>query len=176
MDNLEKFIVDNREAFNDADPNPLMWLDIEKKLDKRKKSRVIKLYRYAAVAASFILVLGMGMLIGLNLNQQSNTDLLAENEQYQEFQQAEMYFQKQVNVKMDLLKEYPAGQEVEDDLSQLDAVYNEMKAELLSSPNKDNSAIIQAMIENYQIRINMLEKILNNIQDKSQYHEENISL
>jgi hypothetical protein len=176
MDNLEKFIVDNREAFNDADPNPLMWLDIEKQLEKRKKSRVIKLYRYAAVAASFILVLGMGMLIGLNMNQNADLQSLAENDQYQEFQQAEMYFQKQVNVKMDLLKEYPAGKEVEDDLSQLDAVYNEMKAELLSSPNKDNSAIIQAMIENYQIRINMLEKILNNIQDKSQYHEENISL
>ena len=75
-----------------------------------------------------------------------------------------------------MLQEHPAKQEVSDDLSQLDAVYNELKTELLQSPNQDNSAIIQAMIENYQLRISLLEKILTNINEKSQYHEENISL
>jgi len=176
MDKLEKFITQNKESFNDSDPNPLIWFEVEKKLDSGKKAKVRRLYRIVAVAASFIIVLGFGMLIGANLNSSSDADLLAENEQYQEFQQAESYFQKQVNVKLDLIEEHPESQEVKDDLTQLDAVYNEMKAELLSSPNKDNSAIIQAMIENYQIRINMLEKILNNINDKTQYHEENISL
>lgn len=176
MDRLEKFIVKNREGFNDAEPNPLMWLNIEKNLDKGKKSKVKKLYRITAIAASIIVVLGIGMLIGLNMQQLSDTELLAQNEQYREFQQAERYFQKQVNVKLDLLQEYPAKQEVTEDLSQLDAVYNELKAELLNSPNQDNNAIIQAMIENYQLRINLLERILTNINEKSQYHEENISL
>jgi hypothetical protein len=176
MDRLEKFITENREDFNDAEPNPLMWLNIEKKLDSGKKSKVKKLYRITAIAASIIIVLGVGMLIGLNMQQVSDSELLAQNEQYQEFQQAERYFQKQVNVKLDLLQEHPDKQEVKDDLSQLDAVYNELKAELLNSPNKDNSVIIQAMIENYQLRINLLERILTNINEKSQYHEENISL
>jgi RNA recognition motif-containing protein len=178
MDKLEKFVTENRAAFDDAQPNPLMWLDIEKKLEaqKNKRSRLITLYRPVAIAASFILVLGVGMLIGLNINKPSGQDLLAANPQYQEFQQAEKYFQKQVNVKLDMLKDYPGAPEVTEDLSQLDVVYNEMKAELLNSPNKDNSAIIQAMIENYQIRINMLEKILQKINNKASYHEDNISL
>lgn len=176
MDRLEKFITENREEFNDADPNPLMWLNIEQKLDRRKKGKVKKVYRITAIAASIIVLLGVGMLIGLNLQHLSDADMLAQNDQYMEFQQAERYFQKQVNVKLDLLQEHPAKQEVRDDLSQLDAVYNELKAELLNSPNKDNHAIIQAMIENYQLRINLLERILTNINEKSQYHEENISL
>ena len=176
MDKLEKFISENREAFNDAEPNPLLWLGIEKQIQQKKSVKIRRMTRVLAIAASFIFVLGMGMLIGLNLNKSSEQDLLVNNEQYMEFQEAENYFQKQVNVKLTQLQEHPEGEEVQDDLAQLDAVYNEMKAELLSSPNKDNSAIIKAMIDNYQIRINMLEKILTNINNNSKSHEENISL
>ena len=73
---------------------------------------------------------------------------------------------------MDQLKEKNVEQDVQDDLTQLDAVYNEMKAELLNSPTKDNSAIIQAMIDNYRIRIDMLEKILNNVNNKNKENED----
>lgn len=178
MDKLEKFVRENKEAFDHADPNPLMWLEIEKKLEKGKgkRSKIRSLYRPMAIAASFILILGLGMLIGLNINQPDKQDLLAENQRYQEFQKAEKYFQKQVNVKLDMLKGYSGANEITEDLSQLDAVYNEMKAELLNSPNRDNNAIISAMIENYQIRINMLENILEKIDNKSSYHENNINL
>jgi hypothetical protein len=175
-DNLEKFILENREAFDDQEPNPLLWLEIEKKLPAKKIVPVRKITRIFAVAASIIVILGVGMLIGLNLDQGNANNLPVANEQYAEFQEAEQYFQKQVNVKMGELKQHSVDEDVEKDLTQLDAVYNEMKAELLNSTNKDNNAIIEAMIENYRIRIEMLEKILNNVKDKNETHEENISI
>lgn len=171
-DNLEKYIIENREAFNDADPNPLMWLEIEKKLEKKGKVKIRKMTRVFAIAASFIIILGAGVLIGLNITNNNSSTFPADNPQYVEFQEAENYFQKQVSVKMDQLKEKNVEQDVQDDLTQLDAVYNEMKAELLNSPTKDNSAIIQAMIDNYRIRIDMLEKILNNVNDKNKENED----
>ena len=174
-DRLEKFMTENREAFNDAEPNPLLWLRVEEDLQKRKKTRTIKMQRVLAYAASVIIVLGFGMVIGLNLDK-GGSKTLPMGEQYAEFQEAEHYFQKQINVKQNALKEHQVDSDVQDDLSQLDAVYNEMKAELLSSNNKDNSAIIEAMINNYRIRLEILERILDNVNTKSQYHEENISL
>jgi hypothetical protein len=176
-DNLERYIIDNRERFNDAEPNPLLWLEIEKKLPAtRKKSRVVKMKRVLAIAASFIVILATGMIIGANLNNNSSVNSMTD-EQIAEFQEAEHFFQKQVNVKMNELKEYKLEEDVENDLNQLDAVYSEMKAELMTSSNKDNSAIIKAMIDNYRIRIEMLEKILNNVNHKSNsYEEENISI
>lgn len=175
-DNLERFIIDNKDGFNDAEPNPLLWLNIEKKLPAHKKDRIIKLRRVLAIAASFVIILATGMIIGVNLNNGTSRNI-DNNDQLAEFQEAEHYFQKQVNVKMDQLKEYPLDPEVKSDLNQLDEVYLEMKAELMSSPNAENPAIIRAMINNYRIRIDMLEKILNNVNQKSNSHEEdNISI
>ena len=104
-DNLEKYIIENREAFNDAEPNPLMWLEIEKKLEKKAKVKIRKMTRVFAIAASFIIILGAGVLIGLNITNNNSNTFPMDNPQYVEFQEAENYFQKQVNVKLDELKE-----------------------------------------------------------------------
>ena len=176
-DKLERFVTENRAGFDDAEPNPLLWLQLEKKLENRKQPvRLRRMMRITAVAASFVIVLAAGMLIGLNLQDQTPEEMLSENPQFIELQEAEHYFQKQVDYKMTLINDPVVQQDVKQDLSQLDAVYNEMKSELLTSPNKDNGAIIQAMIENYRIRIDMLEKILEKIQKNSTNHETNLHI
>ena len=176
-DKLERFISDNRSAFDDAEPNPLMWLDIDKKLGStRQPIQIRRLVRVMAVAASFVIVLAAGMLIGLNLNQDAPDDWLTDNPEYTELKEAEHYFQKQVDYRMNQIADPVVQEDVKQDLNQLDVVYNEMKSELLSSPNKDNSAIIQAMIDNYRIRIDMLETILEKINQKPENHENNLQI
>jgi len=175
-DNLERYIIENRESFNDAEPNPFLWLEIEKKIPTKEPAKIISFVKYFAVAASVVILLGLGVLIGLNVNSNDDNSLLASNEIYREYQEAEHYFQKEVSNKMNQLQGHEMEEDVQDDLNQLDAVYNEMKVELMNSTQKDNSVIINAMIDNYRIKIDMLEKILLNLNDKKTQNETNLSI
>ncbi len=166
-DRLEEFIKNHRDEFDQDSPPPMVWMNIEKSLDNEKKkgavvremstSTVIKIMQ---IAAMFVVVMGVGLLIGLQINN-GNTNALA-SPQLQEFVEAEKHYSSEIDKMWQVVNasNLDDKQTIQEDLNALDAVYNELKNELLSNPKADTDYVVNAMINNYRAKIDILETVL----------------
>ncbi len=166
-ENIEDFISQNRSEFDQDVPPPMVWMNIEKHLDKEEKSRAIVheiktpgIMRIMQVAAMFVVVMGVGLLIGLQLNNGSGNAY--SSPQLQEFVEAEKHYSKEINKMWTVVNASGVEEKesIQQDLNALDAVYNELKNELISNPKADTDYIVNAMIDNYRTKIDILETVL----------------
>ena len=65
-DRLEQFIQENRKQFDAAVPNSAIWSKIAEQLPE-EEAKVFSIRRIVSIAASAVLLLGMGVLIGLQV-------------------------------------------------------------------------------------------------------------
>lgn len=177
QDNFEKFVNNNREEFDMAEPNFKIWENIEQQLNEQstKKSsplRIVKserktvrmrIMRYASVAAVGLLLLTVGGFIGSYLT--TNNSPMAANEislsdVSDEYAEVETFYAQQVNMKIEELKQYNYDESILKDIAELDAAFQELKQELGNAPDMTDEEIIHAMIENYQMKIDILERVL----------------
>jgi len=60
MDGLEKFIVENKEKFNDHIPSPEVWENVERELHKEQSKKFsIRKFMTAVVAAIALVLVGV---------------------------------------------------------------------------------------------------------------------
>ena len=168
-DNLEKYISDHRNEFDQDSPPPMVWMNIERHLgdhqsrNDNKKSEMSSstIMRIMQIAAMFIVVMGVGLLIGLQINNGNNDSY--GSPQLQEFVEAEKHYSKEIDKMWQVVSasNVEDKENIENDLNALDAVYNELKTELISNPKADTDYVVNAMISNYRAKIDILEKVLN---------------
>ncbi|MFK8101714.1 MAG: hypothetical protein AB8G15_04295 [Saprospiraceae bacterium] len=169
-DNLEDFITENRAAFDEATPNLKVWADIDKRIDQPQSSRSIfpVLRKLAAVFA----LLGIGALIGISmLNQKqlgSDNNLAALGNEYQEI---EAFYQVQISQKVAQLANFQYDQSIKEDLVQLDEFLEELKVALQEAPKEKEEEIINAMINNYKTRVELLERVLEHLKSNDTYNQ-----
>ena len=170
-DRLEDFVRDNRKDFDIFEARPELWEGIEKKVVHKKVIRW-RLYisRAAAVAAIFIAsFLVQHYFFGGRTNPKgavSNVDI-----NIPELKEAEVYYTGMINEKMQevkpLLKEYPSMQkELDTDFYELDSVYYSLKNDL--KDNVANHEVIEAMIQNYRMKISILEDMLRFLEQQNE--------
>ena len=168
IDNIEEYVRQNREDFDDREPSPLVWSRIQNELDKKKAETIlIRIPRWSAVAAFIAIVLAVGIAIGYYaapspVFDQNIAAQLGDAEE-KRFSEVSTYYGRQVNQKIDEIKDIDSDSEVLNDIEQLDGIFNELKAELAASQGDDAQRIIDAMIINYQTKIEILEKVLNRL-------------
>ena len=164
-DKFEEFVRNNSGEFDFYEPSEQLWQGIENRI-KPKKTLNWRLYLYRAAAV--ILIFGASFLAQrLWNNRTDNTDeaTMAEiDAAIPELREAEMYYSGMINAKMEevkpMLKNYPTLEtELESDLSDLDSVYMGLKKDL--KDNVANHEVLEAMIENYRLRISILEDMLD---------------
>ncbi|NJM16055.1 MAG: hypothetical protein HC896_12395 [Bacteroidales bacterium] len=136
-DRLEQFIETNREAFDLYEPNPNLWLNIEKQIGPAQKP-TLKTGRllWRAAAAIAIISLSVATVEFLHNN---NIKLLSFGHQEMEIpelKEAEIYYQRELNNKMEeimpVLSSYPGlDKELEKDMSELDSMYQSLKKRAL---------------------------------------------
>ncbi len=196
-DNLERFVRDNREAFDDKEPPNNLWQKIELGLDKQqsqKESPFLQIHKDPSlnggarlgsrqigwpsldwrVAASIAVLLLAGAF--LYMNQQYGVthqpDVVAASPMYAKevVQYTRLIDDKRAELKQ-MTEDNPAlYQEFATDLDRLEKSYTSLKADLPQNPNQE--MLIQAMIQNLQLQINLLNEQLRVIQRiKQQTHE-----
>ena len=167
-DKLEEYISDHRSEFDQDSPPPMVWMNIEKHLDKsQSKATLISelkspgIMRIMQIAAMFVMVLGVGLLIGLQLND-GHSNVYAQP-RLQEFVEAENHYSKEIDKMWTVVKASGLEEQetIQEDLNALDAVYNELKNELISNPKANTDYVVNAMINNYRSKIDILETVLN---------------
>jgi len=185
---LEKFIGDHRNEFDDAVPSNKVWENIAGGFGKKneKKSILAPMYKWS-IAAALLITAGIIIFLMLNnkkitpesiagtskdtINNDINTDAPEYVPQVNEF--AKMVLLKQEELKA-LAPEQPAlYQKFSTDINQLDSSYKSLKTQLSTTPNRD--MLIEAMIQNLQLQLNVLNQQLNIInqikQSKKNNHE-----
>lgn len=153
-DRLEDFVRDHQQDFDSFEPSDSLWAGIEKKMDKKHKhSLKFYLSRAAAVAAIFVLSLMVQQYFW-----GSHGEVIIP-----ELQEAEVYYSSLIDMKLEqvkpMLSEHPGlEEELEHDLTELDSIYKNLKEDLRD--NIANQDVLEAMIENYRLRISILEEMV----------------
>jgi hypothetical protein len=169
-DRFEKFITENRESFNFREPDPLIWKKIETNIRVKRKFNWRLIMQRAAIvvlifAASYIVNEMMHRLNDKSLSAIKSTKSDKKNN-IPGLSEAEAYYTNLVKQKLDELKPIIANcpsleMDLNYDMSELDSVYYELKSDLRD--NMANQEVIEAIIENYRLKVNILEDILTEI-------------
>lgn len=178
--NLERFVRDNREAFDQMEPSPALWDKIGASLGDQarpNKTRVVRMSRVRwAVAATLLLALA-GTLGYMFFNQQSEEVRRAQfagreqpvvedplvqqiDPQYAKLvsQFTEVIESKQSELRK-IEKDDPAlYQKFSGDIHKLDSAYHVLRGTLNANPNTEQ--LLQAMISNLQLQIDLLNQQL----------------
>jgi hypothetical protein len=173
-DHLEQFIIDKRDDFDLAEvPEGLF-----EKIDRpEKKVTRINWGQIAWRAAAVVLIFTASWFIHDLVNRDSLPAITSEEPSeisplYKEFAEAEIYYSAMIKQKRDMVfeltKDDPAiFEEINTELIELDQVYKELKNDL--GDNADNEQVIEALIQNYRLKLDILEEmlyVLRKAQDK----------
>lgn len=175
-DRLEEFVRSHSAEFDLHEPDPELWKGIEKQMSGRKK---LPWRYYLSRAAVVAMIFGASLLVqrlwigneGRIAGRSQNTEI-----DIPELREAEMYYSGMINAKLEevkpFLSEYPSlEEELNTDLSELDSIYNSLKKDL--KDNIANHEVIEAMIQNYRLRISILEDMLMFLEEDSTKEEIN---
>lgn len=159
---LEDFIRDHRAEFDDLKAPPGVWDKISS-----EKPKVHLLWKWSAVAASALLLLSLGYLLGSNVQREP---AMAE---WQEYQETEQYYESRISGKMEQIKTLPVRDEVMTDIRALDEVYIQLRGQLMEDPNADAQVLLNAMIRHQQQKLEVMEEVLNRV-DKYKSNEQDV--
>lgn len=176
MKELENFIRTNTSEFNSAIPDKEgLWDKISAEL-KTEEERTIPIwkrtYRWAAV---FLVILGLGSFLQIGYfsldtqNSSSNTITT-------ELKGIDAHYQGLVSSQVALLLDHPGLSEDSKSeflsfLDELDEEYNVLRKEL--DKGLDNEIVLEAIISNYQKRIELIQKLLLLLEDTNIKEDEN---
>lgn len=168
-DNFEKFIMENRNAFDDATPSEKVWNKIDRDLEK-KRSIWPTMWKVAAV---LFMASTLFLMIDRNINSGNDGPVLSE-----EFIQAEDYYVSLIAQKRQAIKEQLTPEQHEQflvEIDQLDSMYVELKKTYQT--NASNDRVMDAMINNLQLRLDILNRQLDILQNiKNQNNEKDTSI
>lgn len=165
-DRLEKFIIENRAEFDAREPDPSLWLKITPSPAKPVKTRRLVWLRYAAAVAVIFASFSAGIYY-LTGGPSSQEKLYGEA--YQQIVETEVYYSGMIDKKYNELQPYMADSpeiksELDYDLEELDEIYLELKEDL--KDNVGNTEVIDAMIQNYRMKVEILEDLLHQLKEK----------
>jgi hypothetical protein len=175
MDDLEQFIKNNRNGLDKYDPSPEIWERIRQRSGSRNKQFVIRL----SVAAIITVVLGTALTIYF-LSYGKNPELVMGDQERMELKETEIFYNSMVSTlyreaKPMLTSQPEIENELNTGLAQIDSICNDLKKDL--KDNVANQEVIEALIQNYRFKIQLLEDMLNVLKEnepvkgKNESHE-----
>lgn len=164
---LKDFIDVNRESFEVYDYAQDDWQAISAKLnqeEKRAKSVVIPLKYVWRAASIFLIMIGAVFYMSwVNWKSQSQEIMMSA-----ELQEAEYYYGELIATKVAHIQrlDQNAEQEVFRNMEALDQAFSELRSDL--KDNADNEEVIHAMIDNYKIKLQILEQIITQLEERNE--------
>jgi hypothetical protein len=175
---LEDFIKMNREEFDDLEPSADLWTRIEKHLPaqetelKKRGSKTFSLGFVLRVAASVIVVMGIGFAFYLKNEKKETIDLAAINPVYaqQQIQYTSLIETKRTELKSIAKSDPQLYKEFSSEIAKMDSTYKKLNDDLATSPNQER--VLHAMIRNLQIQTEVLNQQLNVVEQFNKMKKE----
>ena len=182
-DRLEKFILNNRSDFDDQSPSAESWRKIKANIKPvRKINWTARLVR---VAAAVVIFVSSYIFIDYTFNKKNSPEGYAGQMQGDIYEnipvlvEARAYYSGQIrNMENEVYRmageDSPIREEINIEFEELDKVFSELKADL--KDDAANEEVIEAMIQNYRVKLQLLEGILYQLQSaderNTQDHED----
>lgn len=175
MDNLEEYIKKHREEMDKYRPSSAIWKRIRRELYSGKH------FGWMSAAALIAVIIGTALVLvrpGFNVFQKPDGSA-GKNETTLinlQLKEAEIYYNNLANTLFreatPLLARNPEiEKELFTDISQLDSICREIKKDL--KDNVANQDVIEALIQNYRIKIRLLEDMLTILKENEDNKEKN---
>lgn len=170
--NLKRFIEDNEAEFNNEIPSENVWKGIKKETSKRK---TISLWVWAA-AASVVIISS----IGFYFTQHQDTEVSIAIETTpkdpieQEIKEMEVYYTSQINEKIVEARKFEDSEVFLEEIDFLKEEYKTLEKEMEVGANRE--VVLQAMIENYKVRLQLLEDLLEELKEDTKSTSNETSL
>ena len=165
-DELEDFIRQNREAFDDKEPSQKVWASVERSLFS-KQSKVwynsLTLWR---AAATLFLALSIYLLIPKDAGSHQNDLAL------KEFSDVESFYIKQISEKVELIDDFERHEGLNGftrDFQQLEAMYSVLKEEMKNHPSQK---VKDALVLNLLVQIDLLNQQIHKLEKEYAPQEE----
>jgi hypothetical protein len=169
-DKLKTLVQKHRREADTLQAPDFLWERIAAELDQQQQintqpMRRVWLKPLLRVAAAAAVLLVVGIFAIWQWQPANNTASTWAN--YPELQQAEAYFQPMIVAKVQRLEQIgdkALTAALLQDLALLEKDYETLAKDLRD--NADNQQLVKAMVENYRSRLQLLERILNEIEQK----------
>lgn len=152
-DQLKKHIESHSEDFElypfDVDAG---WNELQRSLDKREK-RSSHRWIYS-IAASIALIIAFVV----------SYRAVTPGSVPSEVREAQFYYEEMIDAKMVLVRDKVEDPALLQDLEELDQAFAELRDDL--KEDVDNQEVVTAMIDNYRLKLKILERILEDIEDE----------
>ena len=173
-DDLERLILNNRHSFKDEEPLPGHFERFEAKLQKASKpNRTIKfqpILKIAALVVFALLVVNQARIY-LYPEKKESLSLGSISPEYRE---VEFYYTNAIQLGMNQWKELKSegmisksdNQMMQKEQTDFDQMYQKLLIDLKANPNDER--VINAMLEYYQSRMNVMSLIINKLKEVKQ--------
>lgn len=166
-DKMKEFIEAHYDEFEVEIPRESTWEKVANEIPTKKKTNKWLM----RIAAAVIIMLGVGGLISILDGGKSGGDI-AEDQSSQktveeietlpfmdsEMEEVEQYYMTQVSMKQKELVDYEVDEELLLEVELLKEEFEALKIEMGQAA--DPAKVVEAMIENYQMRLEILKDIL----------------
>lgn len=178
MKDLEKLFKDHRDQFDDSEPLDDHFENFLGKMNSQKrKSTFTQIPNLLKVAAVVVFVIFSG-IVGYQIKslQGNQLGLGAISPEYRE---VEHFYTSNINSQLCMLQElgkFDSNQHqniLSEELEEMDERYLQLKKELEMYP--DDERIIQAMIEYYQVKTNVLNRIIEQLYEIKKQKSTNLN-
>ncbi len=176
MDRLEEYIRKNRENMDIYSPSSGLWKGIKRRIDINQPS----IGKWVSIAAMVIIIIGSALLLyNRSILPDRSVKISYEetvNQDNTQLKEMEVYYNSLAN---SLYREatplLTANPEIEkeftSDISQLDSICSEIKRDL--KDNVANQEVVEALIQNYRIKIRLLEDMLEVLKENDDNQDKN---
>ncbi len=167
MDKFEKFVIDHHDEFDVYEPGPDLWNRIHRPATMQTSG-----FSWMWKAAVVLLVFGASFWANSYVG--SNKHIAGKHtnstQTIPEVAEAEKYYSGLIQTKLTELQQtlssYPEiKQDLHKDLADLDSAYRDLKKDL--KDNVSNEEVIEAMIQNYRLKLKLLEQIQQALKDQN---------
>jgi len=177
MDKLEKFITDNRESFDDAEPMEGHFSRFEEKLDQQNRNNGLTFDKsfFLKIAAGLLILMTVSVYIfdfAANRISKSFSAQIKSTKGSTEMQDAINYYDDAASTKLGQINKLACcGQDVKkiytmasDEMKSLNANAAELQKAL--SENPGNERIQAAIIQNHQMKDKVMSQVVEGMKRK----------
>jgi hypothetical protein len=158
-DQLEDFIHQNRNAFDDKEPPEKVWKKIDAGLPVGSLGLWNSLFLWRAAAVIF-----MALSVYLMIPEKRETTKDVSTNQSTEFNDVEAFYFKQISEKVEMIDEFQKSEGLNgftQDFHQLEAMYMVLKEEMKTRPS---DKVKDALVLNLLVRIDLLNQQLHKLE------------
>jgi len=169
-DEIKRFIERNRDEFDEFEAPSGLWERIDEKLPDEKQEKMVPLKTVIRIAAGVAILLAVALYSLLNTDD-SAVQIVEESTRvsddqvifthYPELAEAAFYYQSKIDDAQTELATYQIDDADLESIELLEKEMESLRTEL--GDHVDNERLIQAMMQIYQYKLEMLEDMLKQL-------------